>query len=825
MQSNEDFTIRRMKEEFQNPDAEFSMIPFWFLNDRLSREKLIQQLDDFLAKGIQGFVLHPRMGLPEDYEYLGEQYFEDVRFLVRQAELRGMRVVLYDEGMYPSGSAHGLVVRANPKFAARALRKAVVHAGEPVNLLALLGPGEQVEAAFSCEGRVDENTLTGAVHPVELDRLLDLPFLPDHDLILMISTYSRGTIRGIHFGEDDGESGAPAAADLLNPDSVKKFIEITYDRYARELGNALGSTVVAMFTDEPSLLGRCVDETRLKPWTQGFLSFYRSLGGEAQDLLALWYDRGAETGALRARYEEALSTRLEQTYYRPLSEWCAAHGIALTGHPAKSWDFGVERCFQIPGQDIVWRCVEPGGENGVTGPDSVLAKCASDAARQFGRRRNANECFGCCGPHGRQWEFSADDLKWYLDWLFVRGVNLLYPHAFFYSIAGEARRNERAPDVGPNNLWWDYFSVFSSYAKRMCWLNTDSVNLAQIAVLCGKSYMPWRCAKGLQQKQMEFNYLEQEFLAENAVLDGGKIKIRNQAYRAIVVEAPHVVSPRTLSLLHRFAENGGIVVACGLGSESWPKNTVWISKPDEAARAISARMEPDVLALDCPALRVSRLNKGGTRFTIFVNEGETAIQQEVGIRADGNLEVWNAADGTVSPAFVTGRKNGLIFFRLNLPRRESLILRSGTDIAPGLPEESLTECISIPLSGFTLRFEDSDGEIPLTELKSWTLLPGREAYSGKGIYEISCDIAVPEEIRSVQLDCGDVRELAELWVNGQRAGVRLWAPYRFEITKEAQRHIESLRLVVTNSAANRISGAGLESGLLGPVFLRLYRPL
>ena len=27
-----------------------------------------------------------------------------------------------------------------------------------------------------------------------------------------------------------------------------------------------------------------------------------------------------------------------------------------------------------------------------------------------------------------------DDMKWYMDYLFVRGTNLLCPHAFFYSV-------------------------------------------------------------------------------------------------------------------------------------------------------------------------------------------------------------------------------------------------------------------------------------------------------------------------------------------------------------------------------------------------------
>lgn len=64
------------------------------------------------------------------------------------------------------------------------------------------------------------------------------------------------------------------------------------------------------------------------------------------------------------------------------------------------------------------------------------------------RRRNANECFGACNKDDNPWQLSGGDIKWYTDWLAVRGVNLFIPHAFYYSIRGK-RKDERPPDVGP----------------------------------------------------------------------------------------------------------------------------------------------------------------------------------------------------------------------------------------------------------------------------------------------------------------------------------------------------------------------------------------
>lgn len=99
-----------------HPAKEFTPIPFWFLNDRLEAEEIRRQLKDFCDHGVWGVVLHPRIGMDPRVEYLSPDFFAGMRVAVETAAALGMRVVLYDEGMYPSGSAGGLVVtgsRAN----------------------------------------------------------------------------------------------------------------------------------------------------------------------------------------------------------------------------------------------------------------------------------------------------------------------------------------------------------------------------------------------------------------------------------------------------------------------------------------------------------------------------------------------------------------------------------------------------------------------------------------------------------------------------------------------------------------------------------------
>lgn len=104
------------------PKEEFTPILFWFLNDMPEKGKIRAQIHNYVEKGVNGLVIHPRIGVTEEIPYLSDTYFDAVRFIVKTADEQGMKIVLYDEGMYPSGSAHGQVVAYNKEFASRGIR-------------------------------------------------------------------------------------------------------------------------------------------------------------------------------------------------------------------------------------------------------------------------------------------------------------------------------------------------------------------------------------------------------------------------------------------------------------------------------------------------------------------------------------------------------------------------------------------------------------------------------------------------------------------------------------------------------------------------------
>jgi hypothetical protein len=800
-----------LEREFVSPSDEFSPIPLWFWNDALDEAEIDRQIRDFRAKGIAGFLIHPRMGLPRDIPYLSDRFMALVRHAVETAASLGMVVVLYDEAMYPSGSAHGEVVRLHPEYAAHSLRMAEGRrSGGGSAASPELGPGERITVAFQAlavgEGRIAPGSLVALSPssdgswriPADAPAGIDAPgAIADCERFLFfIETASGGTIRGIHFGEDDGESGAPAAADLLDPAAVAEFLRITYDRYYEVLAPWFGSTVIAMFTDEPDIRGRRCKEGE-QPWTPGFLQWFEARGGRPEDLAALWLDVGAGTEEARRRFKDAIGARLGESYYRQLSEWCDSHGIALTGHPAGASDIAMESYFHIPGQDLVWRWVDPDDGSALEGEQSTQARCSSDAARIGGRRRNANECFACCGPKGNPWAFSAADMKWYLDWLFARGVNLILPHAFFYSVEGEERYNERPPDVGPSNIWWEDYAEIAAYIRRMSWLNTDSVELVDIAILSSGDHLPWRSARELYRRQAGFHYLPSSALASELCASAeasaaGGTSMRDYLYRVLLSESalePEEADPRVIAkIVSHIASGGRVVMSVG---SSGPKRRIagvdYAASPEEAALLAISLSERAAKTLPFePNLRTLQLRKGDFDFLVLFNEGPGEINTTLITPLRGSVCRWDPWTGEIGkPAAAS--LDGSIPVRLGY--RESLVLRIDPSRAP-----------------------------ETRVLEEWRLIGNAAPGEALG-YRISVDCGRVEAGDRWLLDCGDVGEIARLNVNGRDAGFRLWKPYRFELSGLLKPGINELVLEVRPSLCAKYGAAGPAAGLLGPARL------
>lgn len=626
---------------FREPPREFTPMPFWFWNDELSDDEIVRQIDDFERHGVYGFTIHPRIGLPLDSGWMSPKLLAAMKTALDEASRRDMRVILYDEGMYPSGSSAGQVVAENSENAARGFVRVVFgEDGKPSNSRIRVGENWTLVEEYQNEAN-------------ETVRIYDAP--------------SGGVIRGLHYLGDESDHPReflPPAADLLYAPAVDAFIRLVYQRYYDEFKEYFDSgVVVGIFTDEPSILGR--DPVQgMKEGNLRSLEAINRLGGLdfRPRLRELWDGDGAESRAFRARYDKAVQLALEEIYYERISKWCADHGTNLCGHPAGSGDIGVLRAFQIPGQDIVWRYIEP-GEKAFDPVHSVMAKVASSAALHNGSRRNLNEIFGAYGH-----DLTFDECRWLINWCAVRGHNMFVPHAFYYSIRGP-RLEERPPDVGPHSAWWDGYKTFADYCARLCWLNTDSRVVAPTAILVDSGVASVWMTRALLRNQFDFNYLETRMLATARIQTGTDpcVALPTASYRTLLTP-PGETASESLPLLEKAATTGRLVCLQSDAKrfDGLTARPVASANEDEILEAVRRFSGVDVGTIRpedlkrgnltpafpslAPGLRARRVVKGGVDFYLLFNEESDPIDALLTFAADdgaSRVREWNPKTGEV----------------------------------------------------------------------------------------------------------------------------------------------------------------------------------
>jgi hypothetical protein len=104
--------------------------------------------------------------------------------------------------------------------------------------------------------------------------------------------------------------------------------------------------------------------------------------------------------------------------------------------------------------------------------------------------------------------------------------------------------------------------------------------------------------------------------------------------------------------------------------------------------------------------------------------------------------------------------------------------------------------------------------VDLKPWSDWGALDRRFA----GLIDYETTIDVPATQGPLTLDLGEVRDVAEVWVNGKEVGARLWPPFRFDVTAALRPGADTIRVRVANLVNNNY-GDYQPSGLLGPVTL------
>lgn len=199
----------------------------------------------------------------------------------------------------------------------------------------------------------------------------------------------------------------------------------------------------------------------------------------------------------------------------------------------------------------------------------------------------------------------------------------------------------------------------------------------------------------------------------------------------------------------------------------------------------------------------------------FVTNRKPRVERiEAHFRITGKApELWNAVTGEVAPASYR-IEGGETIVPLELPVDGSVhvIFRKASTVgALAVPQRQFAEAGSLD-SDWQVTFEAGRGAPAALAMPSLVPLDkhgeaGVRHFSGIATYSRS--FRTPRGWKMGQplwLDLGEAREIAEVTVNGQRAGAVWNAPYRLEIGSFVRRGRNELTVRVANLWVNRMIG-------------------
>lgn len=595
---------------WRNPGSEWRSYPFWGWNAKLDKKILGQQIKAFKEAGVGGFFIHSRVGL--ETPYMESEWMESVKYVVQEAKRQGLLVWLYDEDGFPSGSAGGKVPAQGDAYRCKGLTLEIIKTTQYSQLY---------ESEISGRERCDDASLgliavyAGELKGQKLEKVRRLKleagesFLANESLLVIRLSVSAPSAWFNH----------EAPPDNLNPDCVRKFIELTHEKYHEAVGEEFGKTIPGIFTDEPSLHDRHAyfgEKCAWFPWTYHFSHYFLKLHGyNFWEYLPWLYFDGIYSEKIRHDYWHAVTKRFGEAYFESLGSWCEAHHLLLTGHCLQEDKLGLAvrvnggvmpqyEFFQIPGIDLL-------GEQ--SAEYLTLKQCAS-VAHQLGKSRVIAETYGCTG-----WGVSLETQKWIGDWLYVLGVNIRCQHIALYSLEG-CRKRDYPPSIHYQNSWWKYYKFMEDYFARLSFILSQG-EVEKNVLLIHPLGVAWsqlgvnpfgnpirrdeRDVPKLNQLGAQLNKLleilerhhydvelgDELLMQKYAFANNAQVAVGKGRYDAVVIMQPmDKLLPSTQKLLKEFKRQGGSLLQIQLTKDlnaTWSGlhdslrqyKKIWITKP------------------------------------------------------------------------------------------------------------------------------------------------------------------------------------------------------------------------------------------------------
>ena len=527
-----------------------------------------------------------------------------------------------------------------------------------------------------------------------------------------------------------------------------------------------------------------------------------------------------------ADYRETLGELLLENFTEQWTAWAHKHG-AITRNQAHGSPANLIDCYaavDIPEIEgfglsefgIKGLRTDP-GKTRKNDSDYSMFKYAPSAAHVCGKPYTSSETFTWLTEHFRT---SLSQLKPDLDLMFCAGVNHIYFHGTCYSPKDDEWPGWKfyaSIDMSPTNSIWRDAPYFMQYVERCqsflqwgqpdndflvllpvrdAWQKNPGKLLMQFSIHAMGQLMPEfrKTILDIDRAGFDCDYISERLLMGVTYKDGMLETKAGTRYKGLIIPGSGKMADNVKQHIEALKNQGAHIFY------------------DIDAKTLRQAAKPEPIKTECGLKAIRRKNETGYHY-FMANLTSDDIQTVEPLAVDFKDAVWfNPLNGDITPAEFD--ENGVV---INLRSGESRILQTYSE-ATALNNRSHSARLSsvhdtIVVNGpWKLSFVEEAPKVEKTfkldQLQPWNTLADDSAKvtMGTGVYTTHVKLSKKQlGDNDWQIDLGDVRESARVYVNGQLIGCAWSVPYVLDCKQALKVGNNEIRIEVTNLPANRIS--------------------
>jgi len=464
---------------------------------------------------------------------------------------------------------------------------------------------------------------------------------------------------------------------LLHPDIGKEYINVYFDRFEKNMGDAASGSMNYFFQDELSY------PIKMGSWSEDFKEEFEKRKGYDITLYlpALKEDIGDITPKIRLDYCDVLMDLAEERYFQPIYNWHASRGLI---YGSDNFGRGTEPLAYIDYFRANSWYTAPGNDAPSTGSSFLQTKVSSSIAHLYERPRTWLEAF-----HSMGWGSTGSWLTKQMDHHFMAGGNLVCMHGLYYSTHGGWW--EWAPPCFHFRMpYWPHMKQWLQYTERLSYLMSQGTHVCDIALMYPTESMQaypeantkiaFEQAMKLSNSGLDYDFMDYRSLQKSKV-ENACLNISGEKYRILILADMKAMHYSSLLKVLDFYRSGGIIIATG----ELPKASTCLGENDPKVDAIIREIFGATSQEISQGKKVKKQVNNSNGVGLYLSEDEVVKQikaliipdfisgtgegkvlhrcvgerdvymimdvpkdTECFFRATGKVELWNASDGTIS---------------------------------------------------------------------------------------------------------------------------------------------------------------------------------